>query len=248
MNLEAIEVSRRTMLRWSLALPVLSALSKISGARAAEAPAPKGPFKLPPLPYDYAALNPTIDTLTMRTHHDKHHQKYVDELNKAVAGHTSLMGKTPQALIMDLASVPESIREKVRNNGGGHVNHSMFWMLMSPRGGGQPKGEIAHGIQSGFGGFEKFKTAFEEAGVKRFGSGWVWLVADKGALKIISTPNQDNPLSMGMFPILGNDVWEHAYYLKYKNKRADYLKAWWNVVNWDAVNARLKFMEANRKA
>ena len=196
------------------------------------------PYKLPPLPYSYGALNRAIDERTMRLHHDKHHQKYVDELNKAVATQATLRNRTPQELIRNLDGVPTSIRNAVRNNGGGHVNHSMFWQIMSPRGGGAPTGAIAHAINAQFGSFARFQNLFNDAGVKRFGSGWVWLVRDGGKLKIISTPNQDNPLMMGMFPIMGNDVWEHAYYLRYQNRRADYLKAWWNVVNWNEINRR----------
>lgn len=239
--------SRRTLLRYALAAPAALALSKVAfdiPAAQAAPPAPKGPFKLPPLPYAYSALSRSIDTTTMRLHHDKHHQAYVDKLNEAVGKEPALVSKTPQTMIMDLSAVPSSVREAVRNNAGGHVNHSMFWQIMSPQGGGAPRGEIATAIKQGFGSFEDFKTKFDEAGVKRFGSGWVWLVSDKGTMKIISTPNQDNPLSMGMFPILGNDVWEHAYYLKYQNKRADYLKAWWNIVNWDAINARIRYMKS----
>ena len=209
-----------------------------------EAAAPKGPHKLPPLPYSYSALTRAIDTTTMRIHHDKHHKKYVDELNKVVAANPSLRGRSPQSLIMNLGGVPESIRDKVRNNGGGHVNHSMFWTLMSPRP-AKPSGQMAQVIQNTFGSLETFQTKFNDAGVKRFGSGWVWLVNNKGRFEIISTPNQDNPLMMGMYPILGNDVWEHAYYLRYQNKRPDYLKAWWSVVNWPEVNRRLAYMNSN---
>ncbi|RYX84792.1 superoxide dismutase [bacterium] len=203
--------------------------------------APAGPFKLPPLPYAYGSLAPTISEMTMRIHHDKHHQTYVDKLNAAVVATPSLAGKTPQTLIQNLAAVPESVRTAVRNNAGGHVNHTMYWEIMSPNGGGAPTGDIAEVIKSSFGSFDNFKAKFNEAGEKRFGSGWVWLVADKGEFKIVSTPNQDNPLITGQFPIMGNDVWEHAYYLTYQNKRAAYLKAWWNVVNWNAINSRLRY-------
>jgi Fe-Mn family superoxide dismutase len=195
-------------------------------------------FELPPLPYDYAALEPTIDEATMKLHHDKHHQAYVTNLNGAVEKHPELGKKTPEELIMNLDSVPEDVRATVRNNGGGHVNHTMFWQIMAPKGGGNPTGNIAAQIQTDFGGFEDFKKAFNDAAAKQFGSGWGWLVWKDGKLAITTTPNQDNPLSQGLYPILGNDVWEHAYYLKYNNRRPDYLAAWWNVVNWAEVNKR----------
>ena len=194
--------------------------------------------EVPPLPYAYNALEPHIDEQTMHLHHDKHHQAYVTNLNAAIEKHPELANKSAEDLIRDLNSVPDDIRGAVRNNGGGHVNHSMFWAIMGPNGGGEPKGEIADAIKQTFGDFETFKKQFNEAGTKQFGSGWAWLVSDGGTLKVVSTPNQDNPLSQGQFPILGNDVWEHAYYLKYQNKRADYLQAWWNTVNWDEVNKR----------
>ncbi len=197
--------------------------------------------EVPPLPYDYSALEPTIDTQTMHLHHDKHHLAYVTNLNAALEKAPELQGKSPEDLLRDLNSVPEAIRTAVRNNGGGHVNHSMFWKIMGPNAGGEPTGEIADAIKSTFGDFKTFKEKFNDAGVKQFGSGWAWLVkgAD-GKLAITSSPNQDSPLSQGQFPVLGNDVWEHAYYLKYQNRRADYLKEWWNVVNWTEVNRRLK--------
>jgi len=195
--------------------------------------------ELPPLPYDYAALEPHIDAQTMQIHHDKHHAAYVNNLNTALANYPDLQDKSAEELIKDLNSVPEAIRTAVRNNGGGHVNHTMFWNLMGPNGGGAPTGAIASAINEAFGDFETFKTQFNDAGVKRFGSGWAWLVrGSDGKLAITSTANQDNPMSDGSFPILGNDVWEHAYYLKYQNRRPDYLAAWWNVINWDEVNRR----------
>jgi superoxide dismutase, Fe-Mn family len=197
-------------------------------------------FELPPLPYDYAALEPTIDEATMKLHHDKHHQTYVTNLNGAVEKHPELGKKTPEELIKDLNSVPEDVRTVVRNNGGGHVNHSMFWQIMAPKGGGNPTGNIGSQIQTDFGGFEDFKKAFNDATAKQFGSGWGWLVWKDGKLAITTTPNQDNPLSQGLYPILGNDVWEHAYYLKYNNRRPDYLAAWWNVVNWPEINKRFE--------
>ncbi|MBA2363580.1 MAG: superoxide dismutase [Chloroflexia bacterium] len=197
--------------------------------------------ELPPLPYDYAALEPHIDAETMTLHHDKHHNTYVTNLNTAIEKHPELGDKSPEDLIRDLSSVPEDIRTAVRNNGGGHVNHTMYWTIMGPSGGGEPTGPVADAINQTFGGFDTFKQQFNAAGAARFGSGWVWLVRDSaGALSITSTANQDNPQSEGQFPILGNDVWEHAYYLKYQNRRPEYLGAWWNVVNWDEVNNRMQ--------
>ena len=243
------QLSRRSLLGYALAAPLVATVAKFAGALDAPAQAaPAGPFDLPPLPYAYSALNPHIDTTTMRLHHDKHHAGYVKNLNEVVAAYPQYRNLTPQTMLMSLSKLPAPIRDKVRNNAGGHVNHSMFWPLMSPDGGGAPRGEIARIIAANFGSFNAFKEAFNTAGEKRFGSGWVWLVNDGGRMKIISTPNQDNPTSMGMFPVMGNDVWEHAYYLKYKNKRADYLKAWWNVVNWETVNSRLRWMQSNWKA
>ena len=197
--------------------------------------------ELPALPYDFAALEPHIDAQTMQIHHDKHHAAYVNNLNAALEKYPDLQNKSAEALISDLNSVPEAIRTAVRNNGGGHVNHTMFWKIMGPNGGGEPTGAIAGAIREAFGDFDTFKQQFNDAGVKRFGSGWVWLVRGAGGkLEITSTANQDNPMSEGMYPIMGNDVWEHAYYLKYQNKRPDYLAAWWNVVNWDEVNRRFQ--------
>lgn len=197
--------------------------------------------ELPPLTYPNDALEPHIDARTMEIHHDKHHGTYVTNLNNAVKGKADLENKSAEDLIKDLTAVPEDIRMVVRNNGGGHVNHSVFWKIMGPNGSGKPSGKLATEIDSAFGSFDAFKEKFSEAGVKRFGSGWAWLVKKGGKLEIISTPNQDNPLMTeygGLFPILGNDVWEHAYYLTYQNRRPDYLKAWWNVVNWDEVARR----------
>jgi Fe-Mn family superoxide dismutase len=195
-------------------------------------------FETPPLPYDYAALEPTIDEATMKLHHDKHHVAYVTNLNGAVEKHPELGKKTPEELISDLGSVPEDVRATVRNNGGGHVNHTMFWQIMKPNGGGNPTGELAAQIDKDFGSFAEFKKKFEDAAVKQFGSGWGFLVYKGGKLEIVTKPNQDSPFSDGLYPIMGNDVWEHAYYLKYNNRRAEYLSAWWNVVNWDEVNKR----------
>ncbi len=195
-------------------------------------------FELPPLPYDYNALEPYIDEQTMHLHHEKHHQAYVTNLNTAVQG-TQFESMPVEEVVRRINEVPENVRTAVRNNGGGHVNHSMFWQIMKPNGGGEPTGELAQAINSTFGSFENFKTQFNDAGAKRFGSGWAWLVMDRnGNLSITSTANQDSPLMDGMKPIMGNDVWEHAYYLKYQNRRPEYLAAWWNVVNWDEIAKR----------
>ena len=203
------------------------------------------PHELPPLPYDYNALEPYIDEQTMRLHHDKHHAAYVNNLNAALEKYPELQSKSAEELIRDLNSVPEDIRTAVRNNGGGHVNHSMFWLIMKPNGGGPPTGPIAEAINQTFGSFEAFKQQFNDAGMKRFGSGWVWLIRTAGGqLQVTSTPNQDNLMMEGNYPIMGNDVWEHAYYLKYQNRRNEYLEAWWNVVNWDEINRR--FEQASR--
>ncbi|HEX5068955.1 MAG TPA: superoxide dismutase [Vicinamibacterales bacterium] len=195
---------------------------------------------LPSLPYDFAALEPHIDAQTMQIHHGKHHAAYVNNLNAALEKHPDLQGKSAEELIKQLGAVPEAIRTAVRNNGGGHVNHTMFWQIMGPGKGGAPTGQIAQAITNGFGGFDSFKEQMNKAGAGRFGSGWVWLVEAAGKLAIESTANQDNPMMDGKKAIFGIDVWEHAYYLKYQNRRPDYLAAWWNVINWDAVNARLK--------
>jgi len=194
-------------------------------------------FTLPPLPYANDALEPHIDAQTMTIHHDKHHQAYVDKLNAAVAG-TEWESKSIDEIIANLDKLPENIRTAVRNNGGGHYNHSLFWEWMSPDGGGEPSGPLADAINAKFGSFAKFKEEFEAAGVARFGSGWVWLIKDGGGVAIVSTPNQDSPASEGKVVLLGNDVWEHAYYLKYQNRRPEYLAAWWNVVNWPKVQSR----------
>jgi Fe-Mn family superoxide dismutase len=199
-------------------------------------------YELPKLPYAYNALEPHIDARTMEIHHTKHHQAYITTLNNAIKGKADLEQKSVEDLIRDLNSVPEDIRTAVRNNGGGHANHSFFWKIMGPNAGGEPKGKLADDIKSTFGGFDQFKEKFADAGGKRFGSGWAWLIKNQGGkLEIVSTANQDSPL-MGKAvsgaegtPILGVDVWEHAYYLHYQNRRPDYIKAWWNVVNWDAV-------------
>lgn len=199
------------------------------------------PAELPPLPYDYSALAQVIDAETMRLHHDRHHAAYVNNLNEALQNYPDLQGRSVESLLRDLESVPEDIRTTVRNNGGGHLNHTIFWQIMSPDGGGQPTGEIAQAIEQAFGSFEAFQTQFNEAGSDRFGSGWVWLVRNgEGQLEIVSTPNQDSPIMDGQYPIMGNDVWEHAYYLRYQNQRGEYLSNWWNVVNWPEVNRRFQ--------
>ena len=199
---------------------------------------------LPDLPYENNALEPHIDATTMGIHHGKHHQAYVNNLNAALEGHPDLQDKSALELILDLDALPEDIRMAVRNNGGGHVNHSMFWTVMSPKGGGEPSGSLAEAIDEAFGTFEDFKAAFAKAGATRFGSGWAWLcVSGNGNLAVTSTPNQDNPVSEGLIPILGLDVWEHAYYLKYQNRRPDYISEWWNVVDWDRVSAYLTMVK-----
>lgn len=190
---------------------------------------------LPSLPYDYNALEPHIDAKTMEIHHTKHHQTYINNLNAALENHSDLQSKSLEDLIANLNNIPEGIRGAVRNNGGGHLNHSMFWTIMSPNGGGEPSGELGDAINSAFGSFSDFQDQFAKAGATRFGSGWAWLCVDGGKLVVNSTPNQDNPITDGLKPILGVDVWEHAYYLNYQNRRPDYIKAWWNVVNWDQV-------------
>ena len=195
---------------------------------------------VPPLPYDYTALEPHIDEQTMRIHHDKHHAAYVNNLNAALEKAPELQQKGVEDLVRGINSVPEEIRTAVRNNGGGHVNHTMFWELMGPGKGGAPTGKVGDAIASSFGSFDTFKEQFAKAGVGRFGSGWVWLIDAGGKLVIESSANQDSPLMEGKKAILGLDVWEHAYYLKYQNRRPDYISAWWNVVNWDEVNKRFK--------
>jgi len=201
------------------------------------------PYTLPPLPYPADALEAAIDKTTMEIHHGKHHKAYVDNLNAALAGQAALESKPIEQLLRDISSVPEAIRQKVINNGGGHANHTMFWEIMAPNGGGEPAGPLADAIKSTFGDFAGFKGKIKEAGVGRFGSGWAWLVVSGGKLEVVSTANQDSPLMSGKAPVLGVDVWEHAYYLRYQNRRPDYLDAWWNVVNWKAVEKR--FAEAS---
>ncbi|HET9637221.1 MAG TPA: superoxide dismutase [Gemmatimonadaceae bacterium] len=195
-------------------------------------------FTLPPLPYDFAALEPHIDAKTMEIHHGKHHQTYVNNLNAAIEKAPELASKSLDDLMRNVNTLPESVRTAVRNNGGGHWNHSMFWQIMGPKAGGEPGGNLGNAIRGAFGDFAKFREQFSAAGVGRFGSGWAWLVNNGGKLSITSTPNQDNPLMEGQRAIMGLDVWEHAYYLKYQNRRPDYITAWWNVVNWKEVEKR----------
>jgi Fe-Mn family superoxide dismutase len=197
------------------------------------------PFTLPPLPYANDALAPHIDAKTMEIHHTKHHQAYINNANKALEAHPALAAKSVEALISDLASVPEDIRTVIRNNAGGHANHSLFWTILAPNAGGDPSGAVADAINAAFGSFATFKEKFTAAATSRFGSGWAWLSVDKGKLIVESTPNQDSPLMEGRTPILGLDVWEHAYYLNYQNRRPDYIAAFWNLVNWPEVNRRL---------
>jgi superoxide dismutase, Fe-Mn family len=215
--------------------PIASALAQTTSA-----PVPTGPYTLPPLPYPYEALEPQIDTLTMQIHHDKHHKAYVDNANKLLVGQPEFAKLSPEELLKNLGKAPEAIRTGLGNNVGGHVNHSLFWQMMSPKGGGKPSGELAQAIEKEFKSFDEFQKQFNDAALKRFGSGWAWLVAKDGNLEILSTANQDSPVTDGQLPLLGLDVWEHAYYLKYQNRRPDYVAAWWNVVNWNFVNEQFK--------
>jgi superoxide dismutase, Fe-Mn family len=214
---------------------LLAAVLGLAAPLATAQDAPTGPYTLPPLPYAPEALEPHIDSETMRIHHGKHHQAYITNANKLLADHPELAKLSPEELLKNLDQAPESIRAGLRNNVGGHLNHSQFWLMMSPDGGGEPTGELAAAIDSSFGSFDEFKKQFTDAAMKRFGSGWAWLVIKDGKLSILSTPNQDPPLLEGYTPLLGLDVWEHAYYLKYQNRRGDYALAWWNVVNWPHV-------------
>lgn len=231
---------RRNFLCATGAATLLTAVSTAGIGRAFAAdPAPTGPYTLPDLPYQPDALEPHIDATTMGLHHDKHHQGYVNNLNKALADHADLAKLPLEDLLAKIDEVPDTIRTAIRNNGGGHANHSMFWQIMGKPGGEAPGGDLKAAIDSDLGGIEKLQTDFNAAGGKVFGSGWVFVTVDKaGKLELVSKPNQDTPIMEGKRVLIGNDVWEHAYYLKYRNKRADYLKAWWNVVNWDAVAKR----------
>ena len=203
-------------------------------------------FALPPLPYPTNALEPSIDTLTMEIHHGRHHKAYVDNLNKALEGNSALLSKPIEKLLREIAQVPDNIRQAVINNGGGHANHAMFWEIMGPGAGGHPSGPLADDIKQSFESFDNFKAQIKQAGVSRFGSGWSWLVLADGKLKVLNSLNQDSPYMQGQVPVLGVDVWEHAYYVKYQNKRPDYLDAWWNVVNWAAVAKRYADAKAGK--
>ncbi|MGF1481113.1 MAG: Fe-Mn family superoxide dismutase [Cyanophyceae cyanobacterium] len=230
--------NRRNFLYFVSVTVGAAALGSLPRLAAAQTSDEDGPFELPPLPYSYDALEPYIDAETMRFHHDKHHAGYTKNLNGAVSRYPELQSQSAEELLRNIDRLPEDIRTTVINNGGGYVNHKMFWEIMSPNGGGNPTGAIATAIDDIFGSFEAFQEAFNNAGSQRFGSGWAWLVADGGTLKVMNTLNQDSPLMSGMYPIMGNDVWEHAYYLKYRNNRGEYLKQWWNTLNWDEVNRR----------
>jgi Fe-Mn family superoxide dismutase len=230
-------LNRRQLLQTAAAGAASLALSRL--APFAHADNSSG-FTLPKLPYAFDALEPYIDAKTMEIHHGKHHAAYVNNLNAALKDHPELMKKDLRALLMDISSVPEAIRQAVINNGGGDYNHTLFWHWMAPKAGGQPSGPLAKDIDSAFGSFDKFVATFNDAAVKRFGSGWAWLVVDgRGGLQVLSTANQDSPVMKGQTPVLGIDVWEHAYYLKYQNRRPDYVKAWWNLVNWPFVAERV---------
>lgn len=233
------EAIKRTALL-SATVATLSPLGDLP-AQTASSQTNHDPFKVPPLSYAFDALEPHIDARTMQIHHDKHHAAYVTNLNKAVANFPDVAKKSVEELVRNLDSVPEKIRTAVRNNGGGHLNHSLFWQMMKKNGGGQPKGELARAFEKRFGGFDRFKETFSEAATKQFGSGWAWLALDKNKeLSVEGTPNQDSPLSSGKIPLLGIDVWEHAYYLKYQNKRAEYIAAFFEVINWDFVTDRFQ--------
>jgi Fe-Mn family superoxide dismutase len=205
------------------------------------------PFSLPPLPYAFDALEPVIDAQTMQLHHDKHHQVYVDNLNNALKDHAEFHNRSLEQILQNISEVPEAVRTAVRNHGGGHHNHSMFWQIMKRNDGAAPQGAALQAIEKSFGSFDDFKTKFNEAGTKLFGSGWVFLVVDNGELKIQPMPNQDSPLMNNLQVVMGNDVWEHAYYLKYQNKRADYLKAWWDVVNWEVVGEHINNFQTGKQ-
>jgi Fe-Mn family superoxide dismutase len=233
-----LKMSRRQLLQSAGAGAAVLALSPLAALAAEEG---KEGFTLPKLPYDYEALEPHIDAETMHIHHDFHHKAYVDNLNKALAGNEELLKKPIDQLLRGLDVITDKkIQTAVRNNGGGHANHTMFWEIMGPKAGGQPTGALAKAIDEAFGSFDKFQEKLTQFAMTRFGSGWSWLVLDKGKLEVVSSGNQDSPYSKGQAPIMGIDVWEHAYYLKYRNKRADYVKAWWNVANWEKIGERFE--------
>ena len=237
-------ITRRQAIKATILTGAAIAAQPFRSLRAESTPAPSpsaaptGPFKVPALPYAYDALEPHVDAQTMQIHHDKHHGAYVAKLNEAAAAQPAIGTISVEELLKDLDKVPESVRKAVRNNGGGHYNHSLFWQMMKPKGGGEPTGDLAKAIATKFGSFADFKTKFGKEALGVFGSGWAWLVLSGKDLEIDSTPNQDTPLSQGKIPLLGLDVWEHAYYLKHQNKRSEYVQAWWNVVNWDFVQQR----------
>ena len=237
-------MTRRDALKKTALSAAVVSVATLPGTVKAQAAAPAGPFKLTALPYAFDALEPHIDSKTMEIHHGRHHQAYVTNLNKAVSGNADLAKTSLEELIRHLEDVPEAVRTAVRNNGGGHYNHTLFWQTMKKGGGGQPKGALAKAIEKKFGSFDKFKTDFSDAAMKVFGSGWAWLMLDEKELKIVSTPNQDVPLTHSKQPLLGLDVWEHAYYLKYQNKRVDYVSAFFNVIHWDYVAERFEKAEA----
>ncbi len=235
---------RRAIKTAAIASTALAVTAKLPSLQAQPA-APTGPFKLPPLPYAFDALEPHLDARTMEIHHDKHHQAYITNLNKAVADQPELAKRSVDDLVRGLASVPEAIRKAVQNHGGGHANHSLFWQCLKKNGGGQPKGELAQAIDKSFGSFDKFKEKLTDAATKQFGSGWAWLSLDAAKKLVVeSSANQDSPLAAGKTPLLGLDVWEHAYYLKYQNKRPDYIAAFYNVINWDFVAERYQKFSA----
>jgi Fe-Mn family superoxide dismutase len=241
-----MSMTRREALQRTGLAAAIATVGQINLAGAEAPAAPAGPFTLPKLPYAFDALEPYIDAKTMEIHHDKHHAAYVANLNKAVAGQAGLAGKNEIELVRNLSQVPEAIRTAVRNNGGGHVNHTLFWQVLKKNSGGQPKGDLAKAIDTKFSNFDGFKEQFTKAATTVFGSGWAWLTVDKGGnVAVESLPNQDSPYSQGKTPILGLDVWEHAYYLKYQNRRPEYIAAFWNVINWDEVASRF---EAAKKA
>jgi len=231
-------MTRRDLFSSCAALGLSLGSNKQAAAQTAPAPAPTGPFTLPALDYPYDALEPHIDAQTMQIHHDKHHKAYVDNLNKAVASYPDLQKMTPDQLLANLSTTPEAVRTALRNQGGGHANHSLFWKTLSKSGGTAPKGELATDINKAFGNLAAFQDKLSATAVGTFGSGWGWLILDHGALKVVSLPNQDSPLTAGAQPVMGIDVWEHAYYLKYQNRRPEYVKAIWNVWNWDAISER----------
>ncbi len=234
-TLEQRPMHRRQFVRWSALAATAFATSTSLTTRSSSAAA-LAAHELPKLPYAYDALEPHIDARTMEIHHSRHHQAYVTNLNNALADHSNLAGMSLEQLIRGIDSVPESIRTAVRNNGGGHINHNLFWEIMAPNKGGEPRGNVAEAIQAKFGDWDQFKQLFSQAAMTRFGSGWAWLVVGSNGLEVMSTANQDSPLMEGLTPILGLDVWEHAYYLHYQNRRADYVEAWWNLVNWEKVD------------